>query len=123
MASTPREALDQATVAHALWKTRLRDAAQGRMGAIDPRVARDCHACAFGKWLDGGADGMSHDPECAVVVQLHESFHQLVGIFLDRVARGISTELDTPLVEGHSIRSRSSRLALEILRWRDRLGP
>lgn len=114
--------LDQATLAHALWKIRLSDAAQGKMGTFDRKAAADCHACAFGKWLDSGADGIAKDPEYQGVFDLHRSFHQAVGLFLEKLQVGAKVDLEFPLGPQGSIRDTSSRLALALLKWRDRLG-
>ncbi|MBK9577837.1 MAG: CZB domain-containing protein [Fibrobacterota bacterium] len=114
--------LDQATLAHALWKIRLSDAAQGKLATFDREAAADCHACAFGKWLDAGADGMASDPEYRMVYDLHQEFHRSVGQFLDSLRAGEKVDLEYPLGPQGTFRDTSSRLAEAFLKWRDRLG-
>jgi hypothetical protein len=120
MSADPVQQIDQATVAHALWKVRLLDASTGDGSVLDRSTAGDCHACNFGKWLDSGADGLSGTTEFPEVFSLHEAFHGAVGTFIDRMRRE-RIDLDTDL-GGGSIRDRSSQLALRLLRWRDRLA-
>lgn len=113
--------LDRAVVAHAMWKVRLLDAADGRGGKIDRRTASDCHACAFGKWLDGNRQSLGQYAEYGDVHALHERFHEEVGSVLERIDFGRRDAARSGLTEGGDLRVASGRLVLRILRWRDRL--
>ena len=80
------EALDQATVAHALWKARLIGAMEGDGTVFDRKSAGDCHACAFGKWLDGNRTLSGQHPEYERVSDRHERLHRLIGESIDKLA-------------------------------------
>lgn len=114
--------LDRAVVAHAMWKVRLLDAADRRGGSIDRRTASDCHACAFGKWLDTNRPELGLHPEYQDVHALHEGFHREVGAVLERIDFGRRDAARQALTVGGDLRTCSSRLVLRILRWRDRVS-
>ena len=113
--------LDRAVVAHAMWKVRLLDAADRRGGKIDRRTASDCHACAFGKWLDTNRTDLGLHGEYGEIYALHERFHLEVGNVLERIDFGRRDAASSGLDEGGDLRVASSRMVLRILRWRDRL--
>ncbi|MCB9496686.1 MAG: CZB domain-containing protein [Fibrobacteria bacterium] len=116
------EQLDNAAVAHALWKARIFDAAQGGQGDFDRAKARDCHACEFGKWLDGSKSQLAVHPEYSEVYAYHQAFHHEVGVALDRLSQGNKGAALDALQGDGALRRESSELSLALLRWRDRLN-
>ena len=116
------EAIDKATAAHALWKVRLIDAAKGLEQGIDRKTAGDCHACEFGRWLDGNRALLASHPEMASVQSRHQAFHEEVGINLDKIAAGRGHEVSKSLNEDGELRVNSCRMVLELLHWRERLA-
>ncbi len=112
--------IDKATAAHAMWKAKLILEMEGRSVKIDRQTAKDCHACAFGMWLDGNKSQLSGNPEFEPIYTRHEAFHQEVGAILEKIVGGRLAEAKESFQAG-TFRQVSSRLVLDLLRWRDRL--
>lgn len=115
------QAIDNATVAHALWKARLSGAVGGDGAVFDKKIATDSHACEFGKWLDGNRNLSGSHPEYERIHQHHEAFHVALGECLDKLAAGRGSEVRQSLAADGKFRNLSGRMVLELLHWRDRL--
>jgi len=116
------EAIDKATVAHALWKARMIGAIEDGNTAIDRKTAGDSHACEFGKWLDANRNLSAMHPELERIRLKHDEFHAALAECLDKIASGKGHEVRRSMdVEGR-FRQLSGNMVLELLRWRDRLA-
>lgn len=115
------EAIDKATVAHALWKARMIGLLEGEEATFDRKSASDPHACEFGKWLDGNQNLSSSHPEYARIRANHEAFHATLGECLEGIAAGRSEVARVSLAVDGKFRNLSGRMVLELLHWRDRL--
>ncbi|MEW6582375.1 MAG: methyl-accepting chemotaxis protein [Actinomycetota bacterium] len=85
---------------HLAWFGRLEAYLAGSGETLDPAQAGDHHACALGKWIDGGAAGQyEHLDVMRRVVAEHERFHAVVRGVVEAVQAGRDSQARTALPE------------------------
>ncbi len=71
--------LDNAVLAHHVWKTHLKSVIANK-GRIDAEVVRRDDCCEIGQWLHGeGARAYGHTPQFTALMDKHKVFHVEAG--------------------------------------------
>ena len=108
--------LSNAIGAHGAWKLRLRMAAmKGDSSEVMTR-AGDCHACDFGRWLDGLPADLRAKPEARETIGLHEAFHKSAGRVAQLIAQGKKDAALSMLDDEFS--EASSALKTAVAKWK-----
>lgn len=110
--------IENAIHAHALWKARLVRAVEGKGDPINRSTASDCHACAFGKWLDGERSSLAVHAEYEAIYAMHKEFHHDVGVILGQIQGGSHGSARQALSGDGELRLRSSRLISLLMKWK-----
>ena len=92
--------INNAIVAHGLWKIRLKMTISSGQTEFPVETIRDTHACAFGQWLASEAlstaDKAGND--YLTVRELHAQFHDLAGLVAKLAVNGNKTEAEALLL-------------------------
>jgi methyl-accepting chemotaxis protein len=100
--------LDEAVRAHNQWLERLKNAATG--GAIPNRESSAVDdQCDLGKWIHGKGTQYSKVPEFKRLREVHQNFHQAVGVTIDLLNEKRIPEARAMLSSGDV-----ARLSLEV---------
>lgn len=108
--------LSNAIGAHGAWKMRLRVAAMNGDTSEVMERAGDCHACDFGRWLDGLSADLRTKPEARETIGLHEAFHKSAGRVAQMIAQG-KKDAALSMLDGE-FNEASSALKTAVAKWK-----
>jgi hypothetical protein len=108
--------LDKAITAHSAWKTRLRNAIQGKQEVDPPAISKD-NLCDLGKWIHGDGSVHSTKSEFQTLKTRHAEFHLCASRVAQMVKDGKNADaneaLDAPEFTGASSRVIAAIIALK----------
>ena len=109
--------LQQAIAAHAIWKSRLRNALAHGGSDQDADVVRQDNQCAFGKWLYGCDASLKRAPFHEAVRRLHAEFHQRSAEVLSLALSGRKAEAEKLLGPKGAWTEASVALTAKMMEW------
>ncbi|MFN8647884.1 MAG: CZB domain-containing protein [Gemmatimonadales bacterium] len=109
--------LQQAIAAHAMWKSRLRQAVSHGGSDQDAGVVRLDDQCAFGKWLYGCDASLKRAPFHDAVRRLHAEFHQRSAEVLTLVSQGKAADAEKLLGPKGAWTEASVALTAKMMEW------
>jgi len=100
--------IDEMIIAHSKWKYYLEKAIETNQSQFTVEEVENCHACAFGKWLDS-AEGKKLS-DYSEIYELHKKFHFEASKVLALALAGDKTEAETQMQFGSPYSILTSRL-------------
>ncbi|QQR68694.1 MAG: CZB domain-containing protein [Alphaproteobacteria bacterium] len=116
------EQLNGAILAHAKWKTRLRDALQTGKCDVSVTDAGKNNVCPFGQWLYG-SEIQASDKKSAhyeTVCKLHTAFHQKAAMVLDMILKGQRAEAEKHMQTEGDYTKASADLTHAVTEWKSK---
>lgn len=116
--------LDKAIAAHAVWKRRLKTAAETGQTDVNTQAAAVDNQCEFGKWLYSAGPKLSaaeKGTDYETVRKLHATFHQCAAHTLGKALTRDKAGYEGDMSLSGSFTSASAKLTEAMMAWRKRL--
>jgi methyl-accepting chemotaxis protein len=89
--------LNDAAIAHIVWKDKLLEYLIKRNASLDPSELSRDDKCPLGKWISGGGQEYASYPEYTTLKSEHTRFHKAVGDVVRGALLGLSIKPETVL--------------------------
>lgn len=116
------EQIDKAILAHATWKTRLKEAIESGKSEFSPSTVGQDNQCEFGKWLFNDVENaIRATPQYAAIVKKHAEFHKEAGRILQLALSGQKDAALQAMSLSSEYNRLSASLTVELKSWREKL--